>query len=60
MLTEPFADQVAHASAYYQTDRPIPVVVLPHPMQNIDDDEIDVRATMLADAAVRLLAGDLA
>ena len=55
----PFADQVARASAYYETDRPIPMVALPHPMQNIDDDQLELRATLLADAAQRLLAGEL-
>lgn len=59
MLTEPFADQVARASAYYQTDRPIPAVTLPHPMQNIDDDQLELRARLLADAAERLLRGEL-
>lgn len=59
MLTEPFGDQVARASAYYQTDRPIPAVTLPHPMQNIDDDQLELRARLLADAAERLLRGEL-
>lgn len=58
MLTEPFADQVARASAYYDTDRSVPVVVLPHPMQNISADELEQRAIVLADAAQRLLRGE--
>ena len=58
MLTEPFADQVERAVAYYQTDRRLPVVVLPHPMQNVDAGELDRRAVALADAAQRLLRGE--
>jgi hypothetical protein len=57
VLTEPFADQVARASAYYDIDRPIPVIVLPHPMQNISLDELERRSVLLADAAERLLLG---
>lgn len=55
MLTEPFADQVQRAIAYYETDRPLPAVVLPHPMQNIDATELEQRAVCLADAVMRLL-----
>ncbi|MGD9795184.1 MAG: hypothetical protein AB7V43_17065 [Acidimicrobiia bacterium] len=55
MLTEPFADQVQRAIAYYETDRPLPAVVLPHPMQNIDAAGLEQRAVALADAAMRLL-----
>jgi hypothetical protein len=57
VLTEPFGDQVQRAVAYYETDRALPAIVLPHPMQNIGPDQIDVRAAMLADAAERLLNG---
>jgi hypothetical protein len=57
VLTEPYADQVARASAYYDTDRSIPVIVLPHPMQNVSTDELEQRAVVLADAAERLLQG---
>jgi hypothetical protein len=59
VLTEPFADQVARATAYYTTDRPLPPIVLPHPMQNIGPDAIERRAVVLADAAERLLNGQL-
>jgi hypothetical protein len=58
VLTEPFADQVARAVAYYDTDRVLPPVVLPHPMQNIGPVEIEARAVRLADAAQRLLRGE--
>ncbi|MET0995146.1 MAG: hypothetical protein ABWY20_14175 [Mycobacterium sp.] len=57
MLTEPFADQVDRAVAYYRTDRRLPAVVLPHPMQNVGPAELDERAAILADAAERLLRG---
>jgi hypothetical protein len=58
VLTEPFADQIERAVAYYETDRALPAVVLPHPMQNISADQIEERAVVLADAAQRLLRGE--
>jgi hypothetical protein len=58
VLTEPFADQIERAVAYYETDRPLPAVVLAHPMQNINADDIEARAVALADAAQRLLRGE--
>jgi dienelactone hydrolase len=58
VLTEPFRTMVEAMLAYQETDRPLPAVVLDHPMQNITPDEIDRRAQQLADAAQRLLAGD--
>jgi hypothetical protein len=58
VLTEPFADQVERAVAYYTIDRSLPPVVLPHPMQNIGPDQIENRAVVLADAAERLLRGE--
>jgi hypothetical protein len=58
VLTEPFADQVERAVAYYRTDRPLPAIVLPHPMQNVGPDELEHRAVVLADAAQRLLRGE--
>jgi hypothetical protein len=58
VLTEPFADQIERAVAYYEVDRPLPAVVLTHPMQNISADQIEARAVELADAAQRLLRGE--
>lgn len=58
VVTEPFKDVVDNVLAFQETDRPLPAVVLPHPMQNISDEELDERARRLADAAVRLLAGE--
>ncbi len=57
VLTEPFRDMVNAMLAFQETDRPLPVIVLDHPMQNIAPAEIDRRAQQLADAAQRLLAG---
>lgn len=58
MLTEPFAAQLARAMAYETSDRPLPAVVLPHPIQNVTEEELMARAVMLADAAERLLRGE--
>jgi hypothetical protein len=58
VLTEPFRTMAEAMLAYQETDRPLPAVVLDHPMQNITADDIDRRAQQLADAAQRLLAGE--
>jgi hypothetical protein len=58
VLTQPFADQIERAVAYYETDRPLPAVVLPHPTQNISAEQIEDRAVRLADAAQQLLRGE--
>jgi len=58
VLTEPFREVVNAMLAFQETDRPLPVIVLEHPMQNIAPDAIDRRAHQLADAAQRLLAGE--
>ena len=55
MLTEPFADQIDRAIAYYETDRALPAIVLSHPMQNISAADLEARAVQLADAIERLL-----
>jgi hypothetical protein len=44
--------------AYENSDRPLPVVILRHPMQNLTEAELMLRARDLADAAERLLRGD--
>ena len=59
MLTEPFADQIERAVAYYEVDRTLPAIVLPHPMQNVGPAELEQRAVVLADAAERLLRGEV-
>ena len=58
MLTEPFAEQVARVTAYQPTDRPLPAVVVRHPMQNVGAAELRARAVQIADAAERLLRGE--
>jgi hypothetical protein len=58
VLTEPFQTMVQAMLAFQETDRPLPAIVLDHPMQNITSAEIDQRARQLADAAERLLAGE--
>jgi hypothetical protein len=58
ILTEPFASQIDRAMAYERSDRPLPAVVLRHPMQNLSEEELVARARDLADAAERLLRGD--
>ncbi len=58
VLTEPFADQIARVMAYQPTDRPLPAVVVEHPMQNVPRHELRARAVQIADAAERLLRGE--
>lgn len=57
ILTTPFGDRVRDITAFQETDRPLPAIVLTHPMQNISDEELDQRAVELADAAERMLDG---
>jgi hypothetical protein len=59
VLTEPFADQLRRAMAYESADRPLPAIVLPHPIQNVSEEELMTRAVMLADAAEALLRGQV-
>ena len=58
VLTEPFADQIARVMAYQPSDRPLPAVVVQHPMQNLGPEELRTRSRQVADAAVRLLRGE--
>lgn len=44
--------------AFQQTDRPLPVIVLDHPTQNLPQEKVRERARQLADAAERLLNGE--
>ncbi len=57
-LTEPFRDQVDRVMAYHKTDRAIPVVVVPHPIQNVNGDELRSRAESIADQAEAILRGE--
>jgi hypothetical protein len=58
VLTEPFADQIARVLAYQPTDRPLPAVVVRHPMQNVGPEELRARSLQIVDAALRLLRGE--
>jgi hypothetical protein len=58
-MTGPFARQLDRAMAYESADRPLPAIVLPHPIQNVSEEELMARAVMLADAAERLLRGQV-
>ena len=43
--------------AYESADRRLPAIVLPHPIQNVSEEELMARAITLADAAELLLRG---
>jgi hypothetical protein len=58
ILTEPFRAVVAKMLEFQETDRPLPYIVLDHPMQNLDADGVEARAQQLTAAAQRLLAGE--
>lgn len=58
VLTVPFGDQIRRVMAYQRSDRPLPAVVLDHPLQNISEETKRARAVQLADAAERLLNGE--
>ena len=58
VLTEPFRDQIERVMAYQRADRPLPAVVLPHPLQNVGPEALEQRALRLADAAEKLLRGE--
>jgi hypothetical protein len=55
ILTTPFADQIKRATVYYPSDRPLPAIVLDHPMQMISPEELEARALQLVEAAIALL-----
>jgi hypothetical protein len=58
ILTAPFETVVAKMLEFQETDRPLPYIVLDHPMQNLRADGVEARAQQLAAAAQRLLAGE--
>ncbi len=59
ILTAPFADQMDRVMAYQTTDRRLPPIVIEHPTQNLGSDDTDARARAVADAAERVLRGEL-
>ena len=58
ILTKPFGDQVARMMAYQPSDRPLPAIIIDHPMQNVEPEVLQARAEMIADAAQKLLKGE--
>ena len=58
ILTAPFETVVAKMLEFQETDRPLPYIVLDHPMQNLGPDGVEARAQQLAAAAQGLLAGE--
>jgi hypothetical protein len=59
VLTEPFRDQIQRVMTYHKSDRPLPAVIIDHPVQNIPPDQLHARGKQIADAAERLLRGEL-
>ena len=55
MVTEPFSGVLAEHLAAWLPDRSIPLVVIPHPMQDIGEEELAARAAQLARGVVALL-----
>jgi hypothetical protein len=55
ILTEPFGDQVERMMAYQPSDRPLPAIVIDHPMQNVGPEALQRRAEQIADAVQKLL-----
>ena len=43
---------------FQPTDRPLPAIVIGHPMQNVDDATLQRRAEQIADAVQNLLRGE--
>ena len=58
VLTEPFGDQVERMMTFQPTDKPLPAIVIGHPMQNVDDATLQKRAEQIADAVQKLLKGE--
>jgi hypothetical protein len=58
ILTVPFGDQVARAMTYQPADRPLPAVIVDHPVQMVGDEVLRLRAGQIADAVLRLLKGE--
>jgi hypothetical protein len=55
ILTDAFKEQMERVLMYYDIDRPMPVVVIPHPMQNVGPAELDARAASVADQVEQML-----
>lgn len=59
MLTKPFEAMAEMVLAYYETDRPLPTIVLDHPTQNLPPEQLAERVEQLVDATIRLLDGQV-
>lgn len=57
ILTVPFAEMAQTVTAFYETDRPLPAVLIEHPTQNLEPDQLPSRSMQIADAAQRILEG---
>lgn len=57
ILTEPFAEMAKTVMTYYETDRELPAVLIEHPTQNLEPEQLPSRSMQIADAAERLLEG---
>ena len=49
MLTEPFQAVCERILSYWKPDKPLPVLVMDHPMQNISQDEVKRRGQQIAE-----------
>jgi hypothetical protein len=59
VLTEPFRSQVTRVSAYQPTDRPMPFIVIDHPLQMISPADVEVRARQITAQVLTLLSDEL-
>ena len=50
---------MANVMAYQPTDRPLPAIVVHHPMQNVTTEQLQARSRQIADAAQQLLRGEV-
>lgn len=58
ILTAPFGEQIGRAMAYQPADRPLPAIVIDHPVQMVPEDVLRQRGAQIAAAALRLLEGE--
>lgn len=55
VVTEPFRNQMSRMSAYQPTDRPLPFILVGHPLQMISPEEVEGRARQIVTGIERLL-----
>jgi hypothetical protein len=56
-LTRPFEEVLDRILSYYKADRPLPRIVIEHPLQNLAADRLAQRALQIADAIEQMLEG---